>query len=152
MSEAMGAARGGVDTPLLEKFPPLLKNRNFLLLWTGYLVSALGDRIHFIVMLALVSRLVGHEAGTRENAQLTVMMLLPFLLFGPITGIIADRLPRRMIMLTCDLARVPIVIAARLIFIREADIVGPVALYAILLGTEFLLAMFAAAFSPARMA
>src|SRR6185295_8836282 len=86
----------------LGAFPPLFKNRNFLLLWLAYVISALGDRIHFIVMLQLLQNLKRHlmndatfEVGTPETAQLNIMMLVPFLLFGPITGVIADRLPRR---------------------------------------------------------
>ena len=147
------------DTPLLTNHPALLKNRNFLLLWGGYVVSALGDRIHFIVMLQLVTNLMirrtgnpAYEAGVAESAQLTIMMLAPFLLFGPFTGILADRLPRRMIMLVSDLARVAIVIAARTLFIRETDVFSVNALYGILLASEFILATFAATFSPARLA
>ncbi|MGN6368472.1 MAG: MFS transporter [Phycisphaerae bacterium] len=147
------------DTPLLAHHPALFENRNFLLLWAGYVVSALGDRIHFIVMLQLVTNLMirrthnpAFEAGVAESAQLTIMMLAPFLLFGPFTGILADRLPRRAIMLTADIARVIIVIAARTLFLRENDVFSITALYGILLASEFILATFAATFSPARLA
>lgn len=167
MADAESSVAGGeYATPLLAAHPNLLKNRNFVLLWAGNVISALGDRIHMLVMLALVSKIVGdhlappnpnYEAGTMESAQLTVMMLAPFLLFGPITGLLADRLPRRAIMICSDLARVVIVIVARTIFLREQGTQANaqseyVMLYSLLLGSEFILATFGAAFSPARMA
>lgn len=171
MSETAETGSGNHPIPALASHPALFGNRNFMLLWAGYVVSALGDRIHFIVMLQLISNLIAlpikkvlwpvefllgfpvhFEAGTRESSQLTIMMLLPFLIFGPFTGILADRLPRRMIMIVADLARVVIVIVARTIFLRETDIMGAGMLYGLLLASEMLLATFAAAFSPARLA
>ena len=99
-------------------YPGLFHNRNFLLLWMAYVISALGDRIHFVIMLALLTQLKHKaEAGTQETAQLNVMMLLPFLVLGPLTGVLADRLPRRAIMVTADFVRVAIVLVARTLFL-----------------------------------
>ncbi|GEM_PF-134032 len=166
MSDSTDPATLDYASSTPPKYPPLSANRNFLLLWAGYVISALGDRIHFIVMLQLVSNLMtqylrgvgkiaatqSYEAGTQESSQLTIMMLLPFLVFGPLTGILADRFPRRRIMLVSDLARVAIVIAARTLFLRETTVLSVGMLYALLLASEFILATFAAAFSPARLA
>ena len=147
------------DTPLLQQYPPLFGNRNFLLMWAGSVISALGDRIHMIVMLEILSRLMsqlypgsGRTVGTQENAQLTVMMLAPFFFFGPVTGMLADRFPRRAIMITSDVVRVVIVIIARTLFLRETGTLTAPVLYGMLLASEFILATFAATFSPARMA
>jgi len=166
MTLAGSGAPEAYQTPLLGKHPPLMQNRNFGLLWLGYVISALGDRVHFIVMLTLISNLISvhmqklgilhagelYEAGTRETAQLTIMMLAPFVLLGPFTGMLADRLPRRMIMLTSDLVRVVIVVAARVLFLRENSVADYALLYGLLLASEFLIAIFSAAFSPARLA
>lgn len=149
------------DTPILRNYPPLTQNRNFLLLWAGYVVSALGDRIHFVVMLALLVQLKKIErGGTAETAQLNVMMLLPYVLLGPITGVLADRLPRRLVMITSDLARLVIVLVARTIFLAvpvalQATIGWPFHLsYAVLLLllSELAVGVFTAFFSPARTA
>jgi MFS family permease len=149
------------DTPILRNYPPLTQNRNFLLLWAGYVVSALGDRIHFVVMLALLVQLKKIDrGGTAETAQLNVMMLLPYVLLGPITGVLADRLPRRLVMITSDLARLLIVLVARTIFLAvpvalQATIGWPFHLsYAVLLllVSELAVGVFTAFFSPARTA
>ncbi|HVT82819.1 MAG TPA: MFS transporter [Phycisphaerae bacterium] len=147
------------QTPILQTYPSLFKNRNFLLLWLAYVISALGDRIHFVIMLALLASLKHKaEAGTQDTAQLNVMMLLPFLLLGPITGVIADRLPRRAIMVTADFIRVAIVLIARTLFLavpaglhNTVPGLGGVT-YAVLmlLCSELLLGVFSALFSPAR--
>jgi 1-acyl-sn-glycerol-3-phosphate acyltransferase len=149
------------DTPLLQKYPPLFRNRNFLLLWAGYVVSALGDRIHFVVMLKLLGDLLarklnhpGYVAGTMETSQLTIVMMTPFLLLGPFSGILADRLPRRLIMIISDLVRVAIVLAARFLFLQNSANVSisVQSLFLLLLGSEFILGIFATTFSPARTA
>ena len=148
------------DTPLLANHPALFQNRNFLLLWGGYVVSALGDRIHFLVMLALLELMKGHPAGAQETAQLNIMMLLPFLALGPFTGVIADRLPRRLIMISADFARVAIVVVARTLFLAvPAALHNPVPWwpaisYAVLLllVSELIVGIFSAFFSPARTA
>jgi 1-acyl-sn-glycerol-3-phosphate acyltransferase len=154
------------DTPILRNYPPLTQNRNFLLLWAGYVVSALGDRIHFVVMLALLVKLKSDAAGvklaggTAETAQLNVMMLLPYVLLGPVTGVLADRLPRRFLMITSDLARLVVVLIARTVFLAlpvalQATIGWPFNMtYAVLLllVSELAVGVFTAFFSPARTA
>lgn len=146
-------------TPLLVKYPRLLRNRNFLLLWSGSVVSSVGDRVHMVVMLALLSQIMGrilgqsgYKAGTMEHSQLTVIMFLPFLVLGPFTGALADRMPRRFIMIMSDLARMAIIIVARSVFLGNSVRMSNSAQYALLLFTEFSVASFAAAFLPARLA
>jgi len=182
MSQAVATA-AAPSTPVLGHFPPLFKNRNFLLLWFAYVISALGDRIHFLVMLALLEKLknpgivakiidaagqqidnpLWHKPGTQETAQLNVMMLLPFLLMGPFTGVIADRLPRRLVMVGADFARTVVVFVARTLFLaipagsamhNGVPWLGGVISYAVLLllVSELMLAIFSAFFSPARTA
>ncbi|HVX84271.1 MAG TPA: MFS transporter [Phycisphaerae bacterium] len=149
-----------LDTPILRAYPPLSRNRNFLLLWAGYVVSALGDRIHFMVMLKLLVDLKHiDKGGTAETAQLNVMMLLPYVLLGPITGVLADRLPRRLVMITSDLVRLVIVVVARTIFLAvpvalQATLHWPNISYAValLLLSELAVGVFTAFFSPARTA
>ncbi len=145
---------------MLQSYPNLFKNRNFLLLWAAYVISALGDRIHFVIMLSLLTALKGANSHAAQNtAQLNVMMLLPFLLLGPFTGALADRLPRRAIMVTADFTRVIIVIVARTLFLEVPQSLrlqiswlppGFTIAVLLLLASELLLGAFSALFSPAR--
>lgn len=84
--------------------PGLFRNRNFLLLWAAYGVSATGD--HISEMAVLKVRDAMHAPNlTQLQAMISFMFMLPFFLLGPFTGLLADRLPRRAIMITADIIR-----------------------------------------------
>src|SRR5437867_13430462 len=70
------------------------------------LVSSLGDWVGFVAVTALVA----HRGGTAAKGSLAVAgvllaRLLPSVLFGPFAGVFTDRLDRRKLMITADLAR-----------------------------------------------
>lgn len=144
------------DTPLLQEFPPLLRNRNFFLLTSGYVVSVIGDRVHFLVMLQLLCYVVlkRHVESAQHAAQLNLAMFLPFLLLAPLGGAISDRLPRRWVMISCDLVRSIIVIIARTVLLVAAyhSTLSTGTLLIMLFGSEIVLSCFGEMFSPARAA
>ena len=151
---ATNSGSGTPDTPLLAEFPPLFRNRNFLLIWVGHIVSALGDRVQFMVALYILARqILGiKEPGTQQAAQLTIAMLMPFVLLGPVAGLLADRLPRRKVMVVADISRALIIVAVRTVFLGYHERMSVGWLLVLLFGSEFLMSVFAAMFSPARTA
>jgi len=156
MSEATvsDVTKSGGATPILEKFPSLFKNRNFLLIWVGHFISALGDRIQYMVALYILARqIMGmKDPGTPQSAQLTIAMLSPFVLIGPFAGVLADRLPRRKVMVAADLSRAAIIVLVRTVFLGFHEHMTVWQLGLLLFGSEFLMSVFAAMFSPARSA
>lgn len=97
----------------------LLRNRNFLLLWSGQMVSAIGDWIIVAVLFAYVDQI----SGGRSYA-ISLMMLakfLPAVLLGFLAGVIIDRLDRKSTLMLCDFCRAALVIllpfAGNLLFI-----------------------------------
>jgi 1-acyl-sn-glycerol-3-phosphate acyltransferase len=157
MSTAVTNARASAASPVPDvagSRASLFRNRNFLLLWIGHFISALGDRIQFMVALYVLARqIVGiKEPGTPQSAQLTIAMLSPFVVLGPFAGVLADRLPRRKVMITADFARAAIIVAVRTIFLGYHETMPAWALMALLFGSEFLMSVFAAMFSPAKSA
>ncbi len=81
----------------------VLKNRNFLKLWTGQIVSNIGDDVAFFGLGALV---VYAWHGT--PLDLTIVMassLLPILIFGPFLGVFVDRWNKKLTMIGADLVR-----------------------------------------------
>ena len=96
---------------MLGAFPPLLRNRNFLLLWLAYVISALGDRIHFLVMLKLLEPAEAHKLG-RPGYEVGAMETVAvkhhdaaavFAAGADHGGDWRIGLPRRAIMITSDL-------------------------------------------------
>jgi MFS family permease len=84
--------------------PPssLWRNRDFLFLWSGQMVSAIGSQVSLVAFPWLMLTL------TRSPAQaglLSAMRVLPYLLFGLPAGALVDRWDRKRVMIVCDLGR-----------------------------------------------
>jgi MFS family permease len=82
-----------------------LRYRDFRLLWIGLLVSNLGTWMQFTAMGFFVARM----AGTPHRAALDLGIIgaaraIPVLLFSPLAGVVADRLPRRRVLFVTNTA------------------------------------------------
>ena len=86
-----------------ESERPLLRHRDFMRLWSAESVSQLGSQVSLLA-LPLVAISVLH-ATTFQVGALTAVEFSPFVLFGLPAGAIVDRLPRRPILIWCDLGR-----------------------------------------------
>jgi MFS family permease len=71
-------------------------------LFVAHSVSRAGDAFNTVALVVLVFRLTGSGVGV---AAIVAFEIAPVLLFGPVAGLLADRLPRRGIMVGADLAR-----------------------------------------------
>jgi MFS family permease len=78
-------------------------NRPFRWLWSGQVVSELGNWFNFIAGLGLIRSVSG--AAPEATAIMLVALLVPFAVFAPLAGAFADRWSRRTVMLAADLAR-----------------------------------------------
>ncbi|MFN6571917.1 MFS transporter [Dendronalium sp. ChiSLP03b] len=88
-------------------FGALLKNRGFMLLWIGQLVSQLADKVFFVLMIALLE-FYPPPPGLAENSMYSTLMVaftVPAILFGSAGGIFVDRLPKKLIMVGSDVVR-----------------------------------------------
>jgi MFS family permease len=84
----------------------LLKgNANFRRLWLGQVVSEIGDWLNNIAVLALAIQAAGAGREGRALALYAIARHLPLFLFGPIAGVVVDRLQRRRVMIAADIAR-----------------------------------------------
>jgi hypothetical protein len=79
-----------------------LRERQFRLLFTGQLISLLGDSFTSIALAFAVLDLTGSATDLGYVFAARVIPLVTFLLVG---GVFADRLPRRLVMLTADVTR-----------------------------------------------
>jgi len=121
-----------------------LRIRSFKDLWIGQAVSQLGDSFYNIVFLFMVME-------TTKNVALTgfvaAMEWLPFLLLGPYSGVIADRIDRRRIMLSSDLVSANVLAAFGAIVL----ITGSAPLWALFV-TPLILSAARVFFMPAKSA
>jgi MFS family permease len=84
----------------------LLKNARFLRLWIGQGTSFLGDAVSMVALVVLVVQVTGTASAV---GGALIARLLPTLA-SPLAGVLADRLDRRLVLVTSDLARAVLVL------------------------------------------
>lgn len=94
----------------------LRRNRSFRQLWLGQVVSQMGDWFNTIALYTIILQLTG---SGRDVGLLLVARFVPSFLFGPISGVVADRFSRRTIMIVSDLLRAVVVLG--FLLVRRAD-------------------------------
>ena len=119
----------------------LRRNGNFRRLYVASVISLGGDWFLLIALFGLMLDLTGQAIAV---AFTIAAQDLTYFLASPFAGVLADRLDRRRLMITCDLARAVLVLG--FLLVRTEDLVWLV--YLLLALT----AVFAAAFEPASMA
>ena len=88
---------------MVERDRSLFRHRDFMHLWTAESISQLGSQVSLLA-LPLVAITVLH-ASTFQVGALTAVEFSPFVLFGLPAGAIVDRLPRRPVLVWCDIGR-----------------------------------------------
>jgi MFS family permease len=84
-----------------------LRQRAFRLLFGGQLVSDLGDWLDFLALIALI---VSHwNLDPSALGALSVAVAFPFAVIAPLSGVWADRLPHKTVMVAADLGRALVV-------------------------------------------
>ena len=94
----------------------LRNNRNFRLLYIGQTISQLGDWFNAVAVYALLLDLTGSATAV---AWMMIVQFLPVAIFGPLAGVIVDRVNRRRLMIATDLVRGALILT--LLFIRRPD-------------------------------
>jgi MFS family permease len=83
----------------------LAGNADFRRLWTGQVISEIGDWLNNIAVLALAIQLAGAGSVGLAVATYAIARHLPLFIFGPVAGVVVDRVNRRRVMIAADLAR-----------------------------------------------
>jgi len=94
----------------------LRRNRAFRQLWLGQVVSQMGDWFDTIALYTIILNLTG---SGRDVGLLLVARFVPSFLFGPLSGVVADRFSRQRIMIVTDILRALVVLG--FLFVRRPD-------------------------------
>ena len=93
----------------MNEYLSILKKRpGFRYLWLSSVISLAGDWFNTIASVIIVNRYT--DTGLAIS-YILIARMLPRFLFGPIAGVVADRLNRKSIMVVSDLLRSGIVIS-----------------------------------------
>ena len=86
----------------VRKLPPLYRNRNYMLLWGGQLISVIGTGASQIVYPLLILALTHSPTAAGIAAALGS---LPYIIFSLPAGAFIDRWDRKRVMILCDIGR-----------------------------------------------
>ncbi len=111
------------------------RNPGFRRLYAANAISMTGDWFNVVALYSLLLQLTGRGEAV---ALALLTRLVPMFLIGPAAGVLADRLPRRALLLASDLSRAALVLC--LLFVRRPEHV-PLA-YGIMTAHSLLSAIF----------
>ncbi|HVU68669.1 MAG TPA: MFS transporter, partial [Ktedonobacteraceae bacterium] len=98
---------------LPDEATPLWRNRTYLLLQGGQLVSFIGDQQQFIALPLLILALTGSAVQAGLAVGLSTIAVLAV---SPLAGALVDRWDRRRTMLICDTGRLLLTLSIPLTF------------------------------------
>ena len=119
----------------------LTENPRFRRLWLAGVISQLGNWFNYIAIFVLLNQLTGTGHAV---SWFLIAKFIPSAVLGPAAGVLTDRLPRKMLMIACDIVRAAIVLC--FLLVRRPDQVWMV--YTLALAQESLWTFF----DPARRA
>ncbi|MEM6553367.1 MAG: MFS transporter [Planctomycetota bacterium] len=94
---------------------PLWRNLNFSLMWTSTAASGFGDRMLMLSALALMNAMGEDAQSSALNARTQFFFVLPYVLLSLTAGWLADRLPRKWLLLACDEGRALLILTGILL-------------------------------------
>lgn len=116
----------------------LFGSDGFFRLWLAQVVSAIGDWIGFLAVVAVAGRIGGGSGAGAISLVMTARMV-PGLFLAPLAGVLVDRWDRKRVMVACDISR-----AVVLGFLPFVDSLGGLVVASLLLELATLL------WSPAK--
>ncbi len=124
-------------------FHALLKNRSFMVLWFGQVMSQIADKVFFVLLISLLESYDPPKMFANSmRSALMVAFTLPAMLFGSAAGIVVDRFPKKQMMIAADMMRAALMILITLLPKQ----------FVILLVITFLISSVTQFFAPAEQA
>jgi predicted MFS family arabinose efflux permease len=114
--------------------PPLWKNKDYMLLWAGQIISTLGTTASTIVYPLLILGLTGSPTIAGGVAA---MHAVPYLLFCLPAGALIDRWDRKRVMILCNLGRAIAVLSIPIALWLDALTVWQIYVVAFMEGSFF---------------
>jgi MFS family permease len=97
-------------------FHALLKNRPFMVMWFGQLLSQVSDKVCFILLISLLDSYQPPQMFANSmRSALMIAFTLPAMLFGSAAGIFVDRIPKKQILIGADLIRAALMLSIPLL-------------------------------------
>ncbi|GAB4425397.1 MAG: MFS transporter [Cyanobacteria bacterium J069] len=147
------------DTPEESErgFLPVLRNRNFLALWSGQVFSQLADKVYLVLMIMLITSRFQSEGQTVSGWVSSVMVAftIPAVLFGSVAGVFVDHWSKKAVLVSTNLLRGGLVLVLPpLMWLSQgwSPLAGIPVGFVTLLSVTFLVSTLTQFFAPAEQA
>lgn len=156
--EASDHISGSVEAETAEPgLLPVLKNKNFLTLWSGQVFSQLADKVYLVLMIALIAGRFQAADQTISGwvSSLMIAFTIPAILFGSIAGVFVDHWRKRAVLVATNLLRGGLVLSLPLLLWLThglKPLMGLPVGFLVLLGVTFLVSTLTQFFAPAEQA
>ena len=81
----------------------VLQNKSFLALWLAQIFSQLGDRVCFVIFVAVIAHKIGNS--TAYQSWLYISFTIPAIILTAIAGVFVDRLKKKHILIATNILR-----------------------------------------------
>jgi MFS family permease len=149
--------KDAASSPKETGFLPVLKNVNFLSLWSGQVFSQLADKVYLVLMIMIItSQFQG--AGQTVSGWVSAVMVaftIPAVLFGSVAGVFVDYWQKKQVLVFTNLLRGGLVLFLPLLLglaHQDWTIAAIPVGFAVLLGITFLVSTLTQFFAPAEQA
>lgn len=137
-----------------EGFLPVLKNRNFLSLWSGQVFSQLADKVYLVLTIALIASHfhTGENTISSWVSAITIAFTIPAVLLGSLAGAFVDRWSKKAVLVATNLLRGFLVLTLPpLLWLSEGQQLLSLPLgFCLLLLVTFLVSTLTQFFAPAE--
>jgi MFS family permease len=156
--EKIEAELGGetaAETPA-PGFLSVLKNKNFVTLWSGQIFSQLADKVLLVLMIAIIESQFQsqNQSISAWVSAITIATTIPAVLFGSLAGVFVDRWHKKEVLVITNLLRGALVlIVPFLLWLTKGQVVANLPLgFEVLLVVSFAVSTFGQFFAPAEQA
>lgn len=135
-------------------FGPVLKNTNFLALWSGQVFSQLADKVYLVLMIAIIASSF-QQPGQSISSWVSAIMIaftIPAVLFGYLAGAFVDRWRKKTVLVATNVLRgVFVLVLPMLLWMSQGMQLGKLPLgFCLMLGITFLVSTLTQFFAPAE--
>jgi MFS family permease len=145
------------NNAIASGFTPVLKNRRFLILWSGQIFSQLADKVYLVLTIAIIAsqfQLPDRPIATWVS-PIMIAFTIPAVLFGSLAGVYVDRWQKRSVLVISNLIRGILVLALPvLLWLSDGRTVShnlPLG-FMLMLAITFAVSTFTQFFAPAEQA
>ena len=139
--------------PQAESFG-VLKNRNFVTLWSGQIFSQLADKVYLVLMIAIIESQFQSENQSISGwvSAITIANTIPAVLFGSLAGVYVDRWHKKDVLVITNILRGLLVFSVPfLLWLTKGQVVANLPFgFEILLVITFLVSTLGQFFGPAE--